>query len=109
MPVIVIPLMVHDPALATEPPLSETMPEVIKTVPPLQFPVAVPLAESPAGSVSVKFTPVKGVLAFGFVMVKLSVVVPFKGMVAAPNDLPIDGGATTVRVAVLLLVPAVGV
>ena len=97
--------MVHDPPATIEPPVRETLPELIVTVPPLQFPVAVPLAERPVGSVSLKFTPVKAVPAFGFVMVKLSVVVPFKGMVAAPNDLPMDGGATTVRVAGVLELP----
>jgi len=41
----------------------------------------------PAGSVSVKATPVSELPAFGLVMVKLKLVVPFSGMVAAPKDL----------------------
>src|SRR5439155_23814345 len=60
---------------------------------------------------------------FGLVMVKLSEVVPWSGIVAAPNDVTIDGGAITSRLAdavfplppsvevtapvVLLLTPAV--
>ncbi len=38
-------------------------------------------------------------------MVNVSDVVPFRGIVAAPKALAIEGGATTVRVAVLLVVP----
>jgi hypothetical protein len=51
---------------------------------------------NPAGKVSANATPVRIVPAFGFVIVKLNVVVPFNGIVAAPKDLLIDGGATTV-------------
>jgi hypothetical protein len=60
----------------------------------------------PLVSVSLKAIPVSAtVLAAGFVMVKVTVVVPFNGMLAAPNALLMVGGATTVRVAVLLVVP----
>ena len=45
-------------------------------------------------------TPVsETVLADGFVMVKLSEVVPFSAMPEAPNALLMDGGATTARLA----------
>src|SRR5258708_161175 len=58
---------------------------------------------SPAGSVSVKATPVSAaVLAAGLVMVKVSEVVPFSGTAGAPKALAIDGGAST-----LMLVEAV--
>jgi len=51
---------------------------------------------SPVGNVSVNATPVSATaFAAGLVMVKVSVVVPFNGMVAAPNAFAIDGGATT--------------
>ena len=53
---------------------------------------------SPAGKVSVNATPVSIVPVFGLVMLKSSVVVPFRGMVAAPKDLLMEGGATTVTV-----------
>ena len=53
----------------------------------------------PAGSVSVKATPVSELPAFGLVMVKLKLVVPFSGMVAAPKDLAMLGGAIAVRLA----------
>src|SRR5205823_17117 len=60
----------------------------------------------PVGSVSVNATPASAtVLAAGFVMVKVSVVVPFSGIVVGLNALAIDGGATTISVAVLLVVP----
>jgi hypothetical protein len=39
----------------------------------------------PAGSVSLKVTPVSAVVVFGFVMVKLSEMEPFSGMLAAPK------------------------
>jgi hypothetical protein len=61
----------------------------------------------PAGNVSVKPTPVSGIVfAAGFVRVKLRLVVPFRGIVAAPNVLVIAGGTATVTVAVLLIAPA---
>jgi len=50
----------------------------------------------PAGRVSLKATPVSATVALGFVMVKLSDVEPFSGMLAAPNAFAIVGGATTV-------------
>src|SRR5215472_115280 len=62
------------------------------------------------GSVSLKATPVRSPAAvvFGLLMVKVTVVVPFSGMLAAPNALLMVGGATTVMLAVAVLpVPAV--
>jgi hypothetical protein len=53
----------------------------------------------PAGRLSVNATPVSDNPLFGFWMVKVNDVVPFSGMVAAPNTLVIDGGLATVRVA----------
>src|SRR5215468_5718030 len=61
---------------------------------------------NPVGSVSLNATPASAtVLAAGFVMVKVSVLVPFNGIELGLKALAIDGGATTVRVAVLLVVP----
>src|SRR6266851_4002903 len=82
-----------------------TLPEpaVAVMVPPPQLPVR-PFGVAttkPAGSVSVKATPVSGmVLIAGFVMVKLKLVEPFSGMVTAPNALVIIGGVATARLAV---------
>ena len=60
----------------------------------------------PLVSVSLKAIPFSAaVLAAGLVMVKVTVVVPFNGIVAAPKALLIVGGATIFRVAVLLVVP----
>jgi hypothetical protein len=60
----------------------------------------------PLVSVSLKAIPVSATeLAAGFVMVKVTVVAPFNGMVVAPKALLIVGGVTTVKVAVLLVVP----
>ena len=62
----------------------------------------------PAGSVSVKPTPERLCAVLVFCSVKLSVVEPFKGMVATPKDLAIVGGVTTVSEAVdVLPVPTV--
>jgi hypothetical protein len=66
-----------------------------------------PLATvSPAGNVSVNVTPVSPTVLFGLVIVKLSDVVWFSGICDGTNDLLIVGGATTVTIAVLLVVPA---
>ena len=86
--------------------LTDEAPAVI--VPEPQDPVS-PLGlatTSPAGNASVKPRPVSATVALGFVMVKLSVVVAFRLILGAPNALAIDGGAITVRVAVLLVAPA---
>lgn len=50
------------------------------------------------GSVSLKTTPVRSPLTavFGLLMVKVTDVVPFSGMLPAPNAFAIVGGATTV-------------
>ena len=53
----------------------------------------------PAGSVSVKATPVSAAAAFELPMVKFKLVVPFSGMLAAPKDLAMLGGAIAVRLA----------
>jgi hypothetical protein len=47
--------------------------------------------------------PVSEVAPFGFVIVNVSDVEPLSGMVEAPNDFVIDGGASTVSVAVDVL------
>src|SRR5579859_1824104 len=87
-------LMLVDPATAVAVP-----PQVLDS----PFGVA---TTSPMGSVSVKATPASAsVLAAGLVMVKVSVVVPFSGMVVGLKALAIEGGATTVSTAVLLVVP----
>ena len=97
-------LNVHDALAAMLAPDKLTLlaPALAVMVPPPQVPVkpfGVATAR-PAGKVSVNPTPPSArVFAAGFVMVKLRVVVPFNGIVAAPNDLPIDGGNSTVMLA----------
>src|SRR5258707_693429 len=67
---------------------------VVVSVPPQT--VVVPVAtDNPAGSVSVNATPVSAVLALGFVIVNVSEVVPFRGIVVGLNAFAIDGGAIT--------------
>src|SRR6266567_6683405 len=61
---------------------------------------------SPPVNVSEKAIPFSAVVfAAGLVIVKVTVVVPFSGILAAPNALLIVGGATTVRLTVLLAAP----
>ena len=60
---------------------------------------------SPAGSVSLKVSPVIEVAA-GLVSTKLMLTVPPRATVGAANDFVIVGGATTVTVAVLDVAPA---
>jgi hypothetical protein len=59
----------------------------------------------PDGSASVRPIPLKAAVAFGFVIVKLRLVVPFNARKATPKVFVMVGGATTVRVAVLLAAP----
>jgi len=57
----------------------------------------------PAGRLSVKAIPVRLRLVFGFWMVNVNEVVPFRGISAAPNTLAIEGGVATVKLAVAVL------
>src|SRR5437899_580006 len=78
---------------------------VVVSVPPQTVDEALATVR-PTGSVSVNATPFKAtVLAAGFVIVKVSDVVAFIAIVDGLNALTIDGGATTVRLAVLLAAP----
>src|SRR6185312_7885450 len=74
------------------------VPAVAVIVPAPQVPVR-PLGVEitrPAGSVSLKATPVRATVVLGLLMVKLSEVEPFSGMLAAPKAFTMVGGATTV-------------
>jgi hypothetical protein len=84
---------------AAVPPVNETLPDpaVAVAVPPqvLVNPLGV-ATTIPAGNVSVNATPVSATaLAAGFVIVKVSEVIPFRTTVVGLNALAIDGGATT--------------
>ena len=61
---------------------------------------------SPETRVSEKATPLKAVPVLGLVMVNVTLVEPLSGILLAPNALVMVGGATTVRAAVLLVLPA---
>src|SRR5689334_1461971 len=58
---------------------------------------------NPAGRLSVNAMPLSATPVFGLLMVNVSDVVPFNGMLAAPNALVIDGGEATVRLAEAVL------
>ena len=79
-------------------PLNEITPvaAVVVNVPP-HWGAEESVTVRPAGRVSEKATPVSAVVAFGFVMVKVNVVVLPTARLAAPNDLMV-GDATTVTV-----------
>ena len=91
---------VHELLTGIVPPESETLPEpaIAEMLPPPQLPerlfgVATAI---PDGSGSVKATPVRPIaLAAGLVIVNARLVLPPCKIVAAPNDLDIDGGKTT--------------
>lgn len=98
---------VHPPLAAIVPPVRETLcePATAVTVPLPHEPVS-PFGVAtvnPAGNGSLNATPSSASDALELRMVKLSVVVPARPMVAAPNDLEILGGAPTVRFAVAVL------
>jgi hypothetical protein len=80
---------VQEPLAAIVPPLRLIVfvPAVAVIVPAPHVPVRPFGVEitRPAGSVSLKATPVSAVVVFGFVMVKLSEMEPFSGMLAAPK------------------------
>src|SRR5205823_589701 len=62
-----------------------------------------------AGTVSLNAIPFSVVPVFGLVTVNVKLVVPFSGMLTAPNALLMVGGATTIRVGMaveVLPVPA---
>jgi hypothetical protein len=110
---VTLTLKVQEPLAAIVPPLRLTLPEPATAVivPAPQLPVRPFGVETttPAGSVSVTATPVKA-LAFGLVMVKLSVLVPPTTMLVGAKDLVIVGGAmpaatVTVAEAVQMQVP----
>ena len=103
MPVTVVE-KVHDPLAAMVAPVRVTLVEEAVIVPPPQVPIT-PLADSPAGSVSVNATPLSATVVFGFVIVNDSDVVPFNAIVDAPKLLVIDGGAPTVIIAVFDVEP----
>jgi len=100
--------MVHDPLGANPPPerLTEPDPAVPMTVPPqvLLRPLGV-ATTSPAGSASVNATPVSASVVLGLLIWKVSDVVAFAWMLAAPNALVMVGALATVSVAVLLVAP----
>jgi hypothetical protein len=98
---------VHTPLGAIVPPDSEIdVPPPLTVTVPAPHAVAGPLNISrPPGIVSVNATPVNGVAALGFVIVKVSDVVLPAVIAAAPNTLLITGGAGlfTMMVAVAVL------
>ena len=87
---------------ATVPPdkLTEDDPAVAVAVPPqVLLRLGVDATTRPAGKLSVNAKPVSASPVFGLLMLKLSVVVPFSGMLDAPKDFVILGGLATVRLA----------
>ena len=105
---VTLTVTVQDAPAARMPPESVTELEPAAAVAvPLQVLLrfGVEATTRPAGRLSVKATPFSVTLVFGLVMLNVSEVVPFSGMLAAPNVLVILGGAATIRVAVLLVAP----
>jgi hypothetical protein len=97
---------VHDALLARVPAERLTLDDAATAVavPPqvLLMPLGVATTK-PAGRLSVNARPVNARLAFGFEMLKVSDVVPFSGIVAAPKALVMEGADATVRLAVAVL------
>jgi hypothetical protein len=91
---------------------SEEAPAAAVAVPPQVLLRLLGVATTkPAGRLSVNAIPFSVMFVLGFWIVKVTDVVPFKGIVAAPNTLVIDGGLATVRpaVAVFTVTPLVEV
>src|SRR5581483_3792474 len=98
----------HEALEATVPPdrLTEPEPAVAVAVPPHVFVKPFGFATTrPAGRLSVNDNPVSATLVFGLVMLMVSDVVPFSGILVAPNTLVTVAGEATISVAVLLVAP----
>ena len=85
--------------------LIEVEPLLAVTEPPLQvlLTLGTDATCKPAGRLSVNATPFRVVFVFVLVSVKVREVVPLSGIVGAPNTFAIEGGLTTVRLAVDVL------
>jgi hypothetical protein len=98
------------PGVAIDPParLKDPTPAFAVTVPPAQLVLALGGVATviPAGNVSLTAIPlIVPVLVPGLVIVRVTVDVPFSGMVVGLKDFVIVGGAVTVSVAVLEATP----
>ena len=107
---VTLTMTLQEVLTATVPPLRLILPlpATAVVVPPqvLLRPFGVATAK-PAGKVSVKATPFSAtVLAAGLVIVSVRLVVPFTGIVAAPNAWLMLGGVTTDSVCCVEAVPA---
>src|SRR5262249_59718472 len=84
--------------------LTEPEPPTAVAVPPQALlRLGVEATTRPAGRLSVKAMPVSVTFVFGLLMLNVSDVVPFSGMLATANALVIEGGVATVKVAVAVL------
>jgi hypothetical protein len=96
-------VIVQELPTAAVPPVSETVaePEVAVATPAHVFTKLFGVATTiPTGNVSTNATPVSAeAFAPGFVIVKVSDVVPFNGIVAAPKAFAIVGGKSTLTLA----------
>ena len=97
---VVTMVTVQLPPAAIVPPLKVTLVAVEETVPAPHCEAAGAAERTRfAGKLSVNATPDKAVLELGLVMVKVSVLVLPEYMGLGENDFEIDGGASTVNVA----------
>jgi hypothetical protein len=97
---------VQAPLEASVPPerLTVDPPEIAVAVPPqVLLRVGMDPTIKPPGRLSVNASPVRARLVFGLLMAKVRSVVPFNGIVAAPNALLIAGAVATIRLAEAVL------
>src|SRR5262249_30723923 len=91
---------------ASVPPDKLTVPDpptAVAVPPQVLVRLGVEATTRPAGRLSVKATPFSVTFVFALVMLNVSEVVPFNGMLAAPKALVMLGGLATVRFAVAVL------
>jgi len=102
--------MVQEPSPTMLPPVKIIeVGDVVVSVPPPHAVAKAEVTERPVASMSLKLTPVSVVAVFGFMIVNVRVVVELTGIGDGEKLSLIVGGATTVRLGVLLPVPAVAV
>ena len=84
--------------------LTDPAPAAPVAVPPqVSVRLGVAATSNPAGNVSLNASPVNGTAAFGFEMVKLSVLTPFRGMEFGANDLIMVAAVATLKFALAVL------
>jgi hypothetical protein len=103
---VTLTMMVQEPLGANVPPLRLTVVEeaaALSTPPQVLLALVGKATTKPAGRLSLNCRPVNVKLLFELVMLNVSDVTPFNGMLATPKALVMEGPAATVKLALAVL------